>query len=94
MIINSLSLTNFKSHINTKIDFNLGLSIIIGENGAGKSTILEAISYALFKQFTGKKINDLIKRNQKKMVVELIFKSHSNEYKVIREKTLKSSKAA
>ncbi|MGL6297977.1 MAG: AAA family ATPase, partial [Methanobacteriaceae archaeon] len=93
MIINSLNLTNFKSHSNTKMDFNLGLSIIIGENGAGKSTILEAISYALFKQFNGKKINDLIKINQKKMVVELIFKSNSNEYKVIREKTPKSSKA-
>ena len=48
MIFTKLKLNNFKSHENTVISFNKGISVIVGENGAGKSTILEAISFALF----------------------------------------------
>ena len=44
MIINSLTLENFKSHKNTKLNFNENISLILGSNGAGKSSILEAIS--------------------------------------------------
>ncbi|PNV77182.1 MAG: hypothetical protein C0200_07515, partial [Thermoproteota archaeon] len=44
----SVDLRNFRSHINTKLDFSDGVIAIIGENGAGKSSILEAINYALF----------------------------------------------
>ena len=45
MIINKLTLDNFKSHEHTVINFNKGISLILGGNGAGKSSILEAISY-------------------------------------------------
>nr|WP_243687341.1 AAA family ATPase [Methanobacterium formicicum] len=55
MIIESLHMTNFKSHRDTRIEFDTGISIIIGGNGAGKSSILEAVSFALFKQYTSKK---------------------------------------
>ena len=39
MIFTKLKLVNFKSHENTIIDFEKGISVIVGENGAGKSTI-------------------------------------------------------
>ena len=55
MIFTKLKLNNFKSHENTTIRFENGISVIVGENGAGKSTIFEAISFALFKQHTAKK---------------------------------------
>jgi len=98
MILTKLTLKNFKSHLNTVIDFNPGISIIVGENGAGKSTIFEAISFALFKQYTGKKINDLIRTNKDKdskikMSVELEFLSKGVGYKIIRERTSSQSKA-
>lgn len=51
---------NFKSHKNTQIEFGTGISLIIGGNGAGKSSILEAVSFALFKQHTSKRIDQLI----------------------------------
>lgn len=75
MIFTKLKLTNFKSHQNTTIQFDKGISVIVGENGAGKSTILEAISFALFKQHTAKKIDDLVRNNANVMSVELEFVS-------------------
>ena len=93
MIFTKLKLNNFKSHQNTTIEFNTGISVIVGENGAGKSTILEAISFALFKQHTAKKIDDLVRNNAKSMSVELEFTSYGKQYKIVREKksNLKSS---
>lgn len=93
MIFTKLKLVNFKSHENTVIRFEKGISVIVGENGAGKSTILEAISFALFKQHTAKKIDDLVRNNADSMSVELEFNSNGRQYKIIREKksSLKSS---
>ncbi len=93
MIFTKLKLVNFKSHENTIIKFDKGISVIVGENGAGKSTILEAISFALFKQHTAKKIDDLVRNNANFMSVELEFNSNGRQYKIIREKksSLKSS---
>ena len=93
MIFTKLKLNNFKSHERTIIKFEKGISVIVGENGAGKSTILEAISFALFKQHTAKKIDDLVRNNAQSMSVELEFNSNGRQYKIIREKksNLKSS---
>ena len=85
MIIKSIKLRNFKSHSNTKIDFERGISIIVGENGAGKTSILEAISFVLFKDFTGG-IDDLIRRGSGELEVELEFTHDRGEYKVCRKK--------
>ena len=93
MIFTKLKLNNFKSHKHTVIQFDKGISVIVGENGAGKSTILEAISFALFKQHTAKKIDDLVRNNANAMSVELEFTSNNRDYKIIRDKKsiLKSS---
>ena len=61
-------------------------SLIVGANGAGKSTILDALTFALFgKPF--RKINKpqlLNSINQSDCVVELHFDIGRNKYKVIR----------
>ncbi|MGC9183742.1 AAA family ATPase [Caldisphaera sp.] len=46
-IIDSISLKNFLSHEDTKINFSPGSMALVGENGAGKSSILEALFFAL-----------------------------------------------
>lgn len=48
MNLHHLHLQNFRQHADTSIDFFPGVTGIIGTNGAGKSTVLEAITYALF----------------------------------------------
>ncbi|MGD8779868.1 MAG: DNA replication and repair protein RecF [Ignavibacteria bacterium] len=53
MILKTLELRNFRLHVDTKITFNDSLNFIIGGNGQGKTTILEAIYYLC----TSKNIN-------------------------------------
>jgi len=48
MLIKSLELKNIKSYSDETIDFFEGINGICGENGHGKTTILEAIGFALF----------------------------------------------
>jgi DNA repair protein SbcC/Rad50 len=50
MIIESIKLNNIKSYNGQgcSIDFKPGVNLIWGENGSGKTTILEAIGYCLF----------------------------------------------
>ena len=61
-------------------------TLIVGENGAGKSTILDALSFALFgKPF--RKINKpqlLNTITKKDLLVEIEFSISSNEYKIVR----------
>ena len=71
----------------TEIELNTHQTVlIVGENGAGKSTILDAISFVLFgKPF--RKINKpqlLNSITQKGLVVEVEFSIGKNEYKIIR----------
>ncbi len=48
MILNSLLLENYKQYRRLELSFREGLVGIVGKNGAGKSTIFEAILYCLF----------------------------------------------
>lgn len=48
MILNRLHLANYKQYASLSLEFREGLVGIIGKNGAGKSTIFEAILYCLF----------------------------------------------
>ena len=80
---------NFLSSGNqfTNISLNeYGTSVIIGKNGAGKSTILDALCFALFnkpfrKITKGQIINS---SNDRDCLVELEFSVHSTQYKITR----------
>jgi DNA repair exonuclease SbcCD ATPase subunit len=80
---------NFLStgNINTEIELNKSTNtLIVGENGAGKSTILDALTFALFgKPF--RKINKpqlLNSITKKDLVVEIEFNIGTNQYKIVR----------
>ena len=67
MNIKKLSLKNFRNHSNISFDFKGGLNIITGNNGVGKTNIVEAIHYlSLARSFRSQDEQDLIlegKRN-------------------------------
>lgn len=49
--IKSLYINGFKKFINFRIEFNKKLNILVGENEAGKSTILDAIKLVIFQSY-------------------------------------------
>ena len=58
MEINNLEMISFRNHRKTRIDFDPGLTIIWGENGSGKTSILEAIHSLSY----GKALEPIIKK--------------------------------
>ena len=76
MEINKLEMISFRNHKKTKIKFNPGLTIIWGENGSGKTSILEAIhSLSYGKSFRTNNKTDLIKKGDKNFFIKGFFKS-------------------
>lgn len=47
-MLNTLKLTNYRRHRDLNIDFTNGIQVIRAANEGGKSTMLEAVAYALF----------------------------------------------
>lgn len=47
-VIEALKVSNFEGYKDAEFPFSAGLNIIIGRNSTGKSTILDALGYALF----------------------------------------------
>ena len=48
MLITRLELDDFKSYAHDTVRFESGTNAIVGQNGSGKSSLLEAIGFALF----------------------------------------------
>jgi exonuclease SbcC len=67
-MISKIKLKNWKSHSNTELQFKPGINVLVGPMGSGKSSILQAICFALFGSIPevkrrDVKVNELIKRN-------------------------------
>ncbi|WP_223273847.1 AAA family ATPase [Nocardia cerradoensis] len=84
----ALSITGFRSYPTpVTVDFSgKTLTAVLGDTGAGKSSILEAITYALFRTTTsdGLNINHLIADNHEAASVEFTFSHGGNRWRVNR----------
>jgi len=100
--IKNLELVSFRNHKNRKFRFNKGLTVIWGENGSGKTSILEAIHLLSYgRSFRTRKQkdminytdNDLIARgeffleNRKDEISALISKNKKQQIKLNGKKT-------
>ncbi|MEP6780561.1 MAG: SMC family ATPase [Gemmatimonadaceae bacterium] len=84
----SMRLQNFRQHEDTNITFERGLTGIIGLNGAGKSTILEAIAWSLYGNSAARGTRDSIRFSGAKarasVRVQLEFELAGHRYRVVR----------
>jgi len=90
-----LELVNFISHIHSVVDFDkFNSALILGSynnsidesNGAGKSTVLEAIRWALFDKARHKKKDDIVKRDCISCTVIFEFLVDNNTYRITRKR--------
>ena len=76
MIIKKVQLENYRSHSNITVEFTKGVNLILGKNGRGKTSILEAISTVMFntKDRSGKETGkSYIKFGEKSSKVDIDF---------------------
>jgi exonuclease SbcC len=79
MEILSVSLKNFKSHSDRHFPFQPGTNAICGENGAGKTSILEAIAWVLFDYKGDYKVEDLIRNGANSAQARVSFVSSRDQ---------------
>ncbi len=91
MIPVKLELTNFLAYRNPlPLDFTgLHLAVLVGSNGAGKSSLLDALTWALWGKARTTRDNDLIHTGETEMTVRLVFLLDRNEYRVTRYRSSK-----
>jgi exonuclease SbcC len=93
-MITSIELGDFLSHSNTKLEFENGVTVFVGDNGAGKSSIIDAITFALFGQHTRKSNKGLIKRGTNQGFAKVGFSVNSKQFEAVRKIDNKGTLAA
>lgn len=74
ILLKELQIKNFRSHSDSKIEFDTGINLIAGRNGAGKSSILEAILVSFYGlKPAGLRKNDLVRVNSSGYSLNLTF---------------------
>src|SRR6187200_380574 len=87
-MMKDIKMHNFISHNNTTLVFNKGITIFVGHNGSGKSSVIDAITFALFGEHTRKSNKNLIRRgtsSSSSSYVHLNFSISSREYSAYRQ---------
>jgi len=87
MILTRLQVKNYKKYRDFQTDFTEGLTGIIGRNGSGKSTIFNAIVFALYGSAKGEKRGIRYAKAKERDIVKvtLFFEIDGKEYRVTRE---------
>ncbi|MFB5617062.1 MAG: AAA family ATPase [Nitrosopumilus sp.] len=93
-MITSVELGDFLSHSETKLDFDNGVTVFVGHNGAGKSSIIDAITFALFGKHTRKSSKGLIKRGATQGFSKVEFMVNGIPYQAVRKIDSKGTLAA
>lgn len=88
MKLHRLRLVNFRQHADTEIVFGDGITGIIGPNGSGKTSLLEAIAWAIYGNPAARGDKDSIRnlraRARSTVRVELEFALGNHAYRVER----------
>ncbi len=84
-MIRSIELVDFLAHSNTKLEFDNDATVFVGDNGAGKSSIIDGITFSLFGEHTRKNNKGLIRRGANQGFAKIEFSSNGKNYQAIRK---------
>jgi len=84
-MIKSIELVDFLSHSDTKLELDNNTTVFVGHNGAGKSSIIDAITFALFGKHTRKNNKSLIRRGANQGFTKIEFSANGKNYQAIRK---------
>jgi len=93
-MITSIELGDFLAHSETKIEFEDGVTIFVGDNGAGKSSIIDGITFSLFGQHTRKSNKGLVRRGTNQGYAKIKFTINGKQYETVRKIDSKGSLSA
>ncbi|HUV74771.1 MAG TPA: SMC family ATPase [Anaerolineae bacterium] len=83
----NLSMSNFMPYADAELDLSsLHLACLAGENGHGKSAIIDAITWALWGKARARRDDELIRLGEEQMEVRLDFLLGDQRYRVIRQR--------
>lgn len=84
-MIRNIELVDFLAHSNTKLGFENDATVFVGDNGAGKSSIIDAITFSLFGEHTRKNTKGLIRRGANQGFAKIEFSANGKNYQAIRK---------
>ena len=84
-MLQSVELENFLSHKSTKLIFDKGVTVFVGQNGAGKSSIIDAITFALFGEHLRKSTKGLLRRGNNQAYVKVEFSIGNRQFEAVRK---------
>ncbi|MHC1599307.1 MAG: AAA family ATPase, partial [Candidatus Methanospirareceae archaeon] len=89
MLLKTLTLRNYRKYKDASVEFPDGVIGIIGLNGVGKTTLIEAIGWALFGHYAARTTKELIKRDgaapHEPCSVVVEFELEGDRYSIVRE---------
>jgi exonuclease SbcC len=83
-MIKNIELKNFIAHKDTKLEFCKGITIFLGHNGSGKSSMIDATTFSLFGRHTRKSNKNLVRRGANSAMVQMNFVLRSKEFQATR----------
>ena len=90
-MITSVKLGNFLSHKDTELTFDNGVTVFIGDNGAGKSSVIDAMTFALFGKTTRGNHEGTIRDGENQAVTQIHFDVNGKTYHAIKKTRGKTS---
>lgn len=84
-MIKDLEMKDFISHKDTHLEFGRGITIFVGHNGAGKSSVIDAVTFSLFGEHTRRSNKNLVRRGGSgHAMVRMHFTLNSKEFAATR----------
>ena len=90
-MITSIEAVDFLSHSKTKLDFESGMTVFVGQNGTGKSSMVDAITFSLFGRHTRQSNKRLIKHGSNQGYAKISFSINNKNYQAERKIDSKGS---